>query len=72
MIWADFTAANVGTQTAFTLDSQVVSALMDLVLKARQNYRLQKQYAQADDLRDTLARVGVTVEDTKDGARWKR
>ncbi|ORV09075.1 protein translocase subunit SecD, partial [Mycolicibacterium canariasense] len=25
-IWADFTAANVGTQTAFTLDSQVVSA----------------------------------------------
>ncbi|ANW64495.1 protein-export membrane protein SecD [Mycobacterium sp. djl-10] len=25
-IWADFTAQNVGTQTAFTLDSQVVSA----------------------------------------------
>ena len=25
-IWADFTAANVGTQTAFMLDSQVVSA----------------------------------------------
>ncbi len=24
--WADFTAANIGTQTAFTLDSQVVSA----------------------------------------------
>jgi preprotein translocase subunit SecD len=25
-IWADFTAANVGTQTAFTMDSRVVSA----------------------------------------------
>lgn len=25
-IWGDFTAANIGTQTAFTLDSQVVSA----------------------------------------------
>ncbi|WP_319445109.1 MULTISPECIES: protein translocase subunit SecD [unclassified Mycobacterium] len=25
-IWADFTAANIGTQTAFVLDSQVVSA----------------------------------------------
>ena len=25
-IWADFTAAHIGTQTAFTLDSQVVSA----------------------------------------------
>ena len=27
-IWADYTAAHVGTQTAFTLDSQVVSAPM--------------------------------------------
>jgi cysteinyl-tRNA synthetase len=53
-------------------DSEIVDALMDLVLKARQNYRLQKQYAQADELRDTLTRVGVTVEDTKDGVRWKR
>ena len=26
--WADFTAAHIGTQTAFTLDSQVVSAPM--------------------------------------------
>ena len=25
-VWADFTASHVGTQTAFTLDSQVVSA----------------------------------------------
>jgi len=27
-VWADFTAAHVGTQTAFTLDSEVVSAPM--------------------------------------------
>ncbi|ACO46612.1 cysteine--tRNA ligase [Deinococcus deserti] len=53
-------------------DTQVVDTLMELVLKARQHYRLSKQYAQADELRDTLARVGVTVEDTKDGVRWKR
>ena len=25
-VWADYTAAHVGKQTAFTLDSQVVSA----------------------------------------------
>ncbi|MDL2343397.1 cysteine--tRNA ligase [Deinococcus sp. MIMF12] len=53
-------------------DAPVVDALMELVLKARQNYRLQKQYAEADELRGTLARVGVTVEDTKDGPRWRR
>ncbi|MEF2279267.1 cysteine--tRNA ligase [Deinococcus sp. YIM 134068] len=53
-------------------DAGVVDALMDLVLKARQNYRLNKQYAQADELRDTLSAVGVTVEDTKEGPRWRR
>ena len=53
-------------------DAPVVDALMELVLKARQNYRLQKQYAEADELRDTLTRAGITVEDTKYGPRWKR
>ncbi|MBB5233564.1 cysteine--tRNA ligase [Deinococcus budaensis] len=53
-------------------EGEVVDALMDLVLRARQNYRLQKQYAEADELRATLTRVGVTVEDTKDGPRWRR
>lgn len=53
-------------------DASVIDALMDLVLKARQNYRLQKQYAEADELRETLGKAGITVEDTKDGARWKR
>ena len=53
-------------------DTQVVGALMELVLKARQNYRLSKQYAEADELRQTLADVGLTVEDTRDGPRWKR
>ena len=45
---------------------------MELVLKARQHYRLSKQYTEADELRKTLAGVGVTVEDTKDGTRWRR
>lgn len=60
------------SQSAHQDDSQVVSALMELVLRARQNYRLNKQYAEADELRQTLSSVGVTVEDTKDGVRWKR
>ena len=53
-------------------DSALLSTLMDVVLDARQHYRLSKQYAQSDALRGKLAEVGVTVEDTKDGARWKR
>ncbi|AWN24472.1 cysteine--tRNA ligase [Deinococcus irradiatisoli] len=53
-------------------DTALVSTLMDVVLEARQHYRLSKQYAQSDALRSKLSQVGVTVEDTKDGARWKR
>lgn len=59
-------------QAAAQDDAPVVDALMDLVLKARQNYRLQKQYAEADEVRDTLTKAGIIVEDTKDGPRWKR
>lgn len=61
-----------GQSRAAAEDGPVIDALMELVLKARQNYRLQKQYAEADELRDTLAEAGITVEDTKDGVRWKR
>ncbi|UQN07023.1 cysteine--tRNA ligase [Deinococcus sp. QL22] len=59
-------------QAAQADEAPVVDALMELVLQARQNYRLNKQYAQADELRQTLTRVGVTVEDTKDGPRWRK
>ena len=52
--------------------SQMLDTLLELVLQARQNYRLNKQYAESDALRGRLAAVGLTIEDTKDGARWKK
>ena len=58
--------------SAATDDGPLLDTLMNVVLEARQHYRLHKQYAQSDALRGKLAEVGVTVEDTKDGARWKR
>jgi len=53
-------------------DAQMLDTLLELVLQARQNYRLNKQYAESDALRDRLSAVGLTIEDTKDGARWKK
>ncbi len=53
-------------------DRALLDTLMDVILEARQHYRLSKQYAQSDALRTKLSEVGVTVEDTKDGPRWKR
>ncbi len=51
---------------------EVLGTLMELVLEARANYRLLKQYDQADALRARLERAGLTVEDTPAGTRWKR
>ena len=53
-------------------DTAFVGTLMDIVLEARASYRLNKQWPQADALRDKLSSVGVTVEDGKDGSRWRR
>ncbi|MGI8747629.1 MAG: cysteine--tRNA ligase, partial [Deinococcus sp.] len=53
-------------------DGPLLDTLMELVLQARANYRLNKQYAESDALRERLAGVGLTIEDTRDGARWKK
>lgn len=52
-------------------DSGLVEALMELLLELRQELRKQKNFALADQIRDQLAGLGVTVEDTPEGPRWK-
>jgi len=45
--------------------------LMALVLKIRAEARGKKDWPMSDFIRDGLKELGITVEDTKDGARWK-
>ena len=46
--------------------------LMDVILELRQECRAQKQYALADAIRDKLSELGITIEDSPQGARWKK
>lgn len=46
--------------------------LMEVILELRQECRSQKQYALADAIRDKLAAIGITIEDSPQGARWKK
>ncbi|MEG0831177.1 MAG: DALR domain-containing protein, partial [Acidaminococcaceae bacterium] len=60
-----------------TAGKQVVTAsvedeLMTILINLRQEARQTKNYAQADALRDQLAGIGITIEDTPQGVRWKR
>jgi cysteinyl-tRNA synthetase len=50
----------------------VSSKLIDLLLEVREEARKRKDFAQADMLRKRLAELGIEIQDTKEGAAWKR
>jgi cysteinyl-tRNA synthetase len=41
-------------------------------IEERETARKEKNYVQADGIRDELLEHGIVLEDTKDGVRWKR
>ncbi len=45
--------------------------LMQVILSVRQACRDQKQWGLADCIRDRLSEIGITIEDSPQGARWK-
>ncbi len=45
---------------------------IDALVAEREEARGAKDFAKADRIRDELAAEGVVIEDTPDGARWKR
>ena len=46
--------------------------LMEAILNIRQCARDQKQWGIADSIRDELANIGIVIEDSPQGARWKK
>ncbi|MDT7809027.1 MAG: cysteinyl-tRNA synthetase [Acidobacteriota bacterium] len=42
------------------------------LIDERQEARHRRDFSRADEIRDTLAARGITLEDTRDGVRWKR
>jgi cysteinyl-tRNA synthetase len=50
--------------------NQVLDGIMQLVLEIRKNARINKDFATSDKIRDELAKVKISVKDTKDGATW--
>ncbi|CAN5813511.1 cysteine--tRNA ligase [soil metagenome] len=44
---------------------------IELLLELRQKLRVERQYALADEIRDRLIDLGVTVEDSAEGSTWR-
>jgi cysteinyl-tRNA synthetase len=51
---------------------EMLDAEVQALIDERQEARRRRDFARADQIRDQLAGRGITLEDTKDGVRWKR
>jgi len=49
----------------------LLRGLLDMVLDQRQESRRRRDFAAADAIRERLAKLGITIEDTPKGSRWK-
>ena len=46
--------------------------LLNLLMEIRSRARSQKDWTTADFIRDELKKIGIVIEDTPDGPRWKK
>jgi cysteinyl-tRNA synthetase len=65
-----------GFDSVFNIFGNVEQELLDSEVQAlideRQAARKAKDFARADEIRDRLIEMGIILEDTKDGVRWRR
>jgi len=54
------------------LGDELAAGLLDLLLAVRHEARRRKDFATADRIRDGLKELGILIEDTPQGVRWKR
>ncbi|MBW6491132.1 MAG: cysteine--tRNA ligase [Lentimicrobium sp.] len=57
-------------EEAASAGNETVENLMGLILDLRKNAKTAKDFATADKIRDELAKSGIALKDTKDGATW--
>ena len=51
---------------------EILDTDIEALIQERQAARKAKNFARADEIRDTLAAQGIILEDTREGVKWKR
>jgi cysteinyl-tRNA synthetase len=54
-----------------TEGSEILGSLVDYLLELREDARKEKAFDRADAIRDRLVEMGIAVEDTSAGPRWR-
>lgn len=58
--------------TGNTIDVMQFNAVVEIILGFRRVLRTEGYISFADQIRDNLKKVGINVNDTKDGYTWSR
>ncbi len=53
-------------------DKGVLDEEIEAMIMQRQQARKEKNFARADEIRKTLSDMGILLEDTREGVKWKR
>jgi cysteinyl-tRNA synthetase len=53
-------------------EEEILDSDIEALIAERQAARKAKNFARADEIRDTLAARGILLEDTREGVKWKR
>ncbi len=67
----DFSSVFGVLQKEREIKEEIVRELIELVIVVRDELRRQKLFALSDEIRKKLKELGVVVEDTKQGTRWR-
>lgn len=51
---------------------EILDAEIEKLIEERQMARKEKNFARADEIRDSLLEMGIVLEDTREGVKWKR
>jgi len=62
----------LGKKRPASNDEKMIESLMGLIIEIRQQARNRKDFATSDKIRDRLKELGITLEDTHEGVKWKR
>lgn len=53
-------------------NQKLIAQLMDIIIEIRQQARKNKDWSTADKVRDNLQAIGIVLEDSPQGVRWKK
>lgn len=51
---------------------EILDADIEKLIEERQMARKEKNFSRADEIRDALLEMGIVLEDTREGVKWKR